>query len=285
MKILLTTSSDDSIWALSKKTIPLLLKGINWKFDYYHFHDGDIEICKPVLGNNIVKIQQPKEKLNNPTNNVYRNIVEFIREKGYDRWMHFDGDVLVGGADPETFIDYVVKEDKVGTRLQPYGILNLHQGGVPSFALYEVISSQLMYVSGENAIKMCDDVIYQKNVPWTFECALSVDFNFYPCVKYPLYLIPIHCHIPHDRATGEERLDRLNKFLTSYYAYEQFKYRDHAKYPWAWPLYNQMVEFRRQIVGSCLAVSNELIIKDPSDRAEYVINFDEYAKSKSPATA
>lgn len=236
-------------------------------------------MCKPVLGNNIIKMQPPKEKLNNPTNNVYRNIVEFVRENQYDRWMHFDGDVLIGGANPEAFIDYVVKEDKVGTRLQPYGVINLDKDGMPNFVLYEVMSSQMMYVSGENAIKVCDEFIYQKNVPWTYECALKIDFGFYPCTQYPLYLIPIHCHFPHDRATGEDRLNRLNKFLTNYHAYEEFKYRDHAKYPWAGPLYNKMLEFRRYVVGSYLSINNDIIIKDHKDRAEYIINFDNYAKT------
>lgn len=282
MKILLTTASDDNIWVLSKKVIPLLLKGIKWKYDYYHFHDGDIELCKPVLGNNIIKMQPPKEPLNNATNNVYRNIVEFIREKGYDRWMHFDGDMFIGGSDPEVFVDYVIKEDKVGTRLQPYGQINLHKDGTPEFALYEAISSQLMYLSGENAIKICDEFIYQKNVPWTFECAVSVNFGFYPCVKYPLFLIPIHCHFPHDRATGEDRLNRLNKFLTNYYAYEDFKYKDNVKYPWAGAFFHQMLAFRRQVVGSYLAISNDIMIKDRADRAEYVIDFFEYAKTQSP---
>lgn len=278
MKILLTTSSDDSVWTLSKRTIPLLLKTIKWKYDYRHFHDGDVEMCKPILGNDVTKIQPPTEKLNNPTNNVYRNIVEYIRENGYNRWMHFDGDVLIGGADPEIFIDHVIDVDKVGTRLQPYGIINLQKDGTPYFALYEVISSQMMYVSCDDAIKKCDEVIYQKNVPWTFECALTCNFDFYPCVQYPLYLIPIHCHIPHDMATGEDRLNRLNKFLTKYYAYEQFKYKDHTKYPFALPLYREMLAFRQQIVGSYLAVNNELLIKEAKDRVEYNINFDEYVK-------
>lgn len=285
MKILLSTSSDDNIWCLSKKIIPLLLKNINWKFDYYHFHDGDIEMCKPILGNNIVKIQPSKVPLNNVTNNVYRNIVEFIRENKYDRWMHFDGDVFVGGADPEAFIDYVIKEDKTATRLQPYGVASLDKNGLPCFGVYEAVSSQMMYVSAENAIKVCDEFIYEKNVPWTYECAIKVDFSFFPCVKYPLALIPLHCHFPHDRATGEDRLNRLNKFLTNYYAYEDFKYRDCVKYPWAGQFYNQMLDFRRQIVGCFLAVNNDMLIKDRRDRAEYIIDFNAYAATKAAEAA
>lgn len=278
MKKLLTTSSDDSLWPLSNRTLPHLLNSINWKHDYYHFHDGDLEMCRKVVGANVKKIQPSSTPLNNPTNNVYRNIVEFLRENRYDRWLHFDGDVFVGGIGPEEYVNHIVAEDRPGTRLQPYGILNLLKDGAPRFGLYEVISSQAMYVSAEDAIKKCDDVIYKRNVPWTFECALHCNFEFYPCRSYPLHFFVIHCHVPHDRSPGEERLERLEKFLTKYHAFEEFKYRDSAKYPFAGPLYREMLEFRSQIVGNCYAVENEIMIRNKQERDKYVINFDEYAR-------
>ena len=275
-KILLTTSSDDRLWVLSKYTIPRILKLLNWKRDYMHFHDGTA--CKDLFPN---FCQMDKIPLANPTNNVYRNIVEYLRKNTYDRWLHFDGDMFMGGYNPEKFIEYVIELDKVGTRLQHGMQVNLDTEGNPSFVEYDVLSSQLMYIDVTDAITKMDEYVLKKNVSWTYECALQTDFTIYPYMQMPGAMLCVHTHYPHDKSSGEDRLNRLSKFLTKYYRYAEYKYKDNIIYPWAKAEYDRMLNFRATLLGQMLAPYSNILITDEQERKQFIQPFGDAIKEQA----
>lgn len=270
--VLFTTASDDNIINLSKVTLKQIrnrLSGLD--ADYVHFHDGVLYSGEHIKVNHSFKCA-------NPTNNIYRNIVEYLRSNPkYKRWLHFDGDMFIGGLNPLKFLQNVIAEDKVATRLQCGQCMNIQPNGELVFILYEVISSQCMYISAEEAVAKCDEFIYQKNVPWTFECSIISNYSYFPYQDMPLWLIPIHTHNPHDKTTGDERLRRLNLFLKKWHCFEQFKYRDSAVYPWAKKWYDLMFEFRTKLVGMSISPVNNILLQD-NEKLGYSISWEEAVK-------
>ena len=267
--VLVTTSTDDNILDLANITVPIMEKSVsNLAVDFVRFHDG------VVTPNKSIKINSDFTCIN-PTNNVYRNITDYLKlNPQYTNWMHFDGDIFIGGVNPEKFINAVISRNKSGTRMQGGQCINLDSNGNPTFIHYEVITSQCMYMDAREAIKKASEFIYEKNVPWTYECALTVDASHFMYHDLPLHFIPIHPHFPHDRSSGADRSRRLTLFLKKYHAFESFKYRDSAVYPWAKQWYDVMFKFRENLIGNILCPLNKMLLPE-NERYKYVMNWSE----------
>lgn len=265
--ILVTTATDDNLLELAKITVPIMERSVkNLPVDFVRFHDG-------VNGPSNAKKLNHDFVCLNPTNNVYRNITDYLKENPqYTKWMHFDGDVFIGGVNPENYLRAIIERNKSGARMQGGQAVNLDANGDPQYVHYEVISSQYMFMDTVEAIAKSKKFIYEQNVPWTYECALSVDFSHFMYHDLPLQFIPIHPHFPHDKSNGVERVRRLKLFLKKYYAFESFKYRDGALYPWAKQWYDKMFQFRSNIVGNLLCPLDKVFLSD-ADRPKYIMNW------------